>query len=239
MVKAIIKRTSLTSNESYWQEYSVALDERDNHTVLGLLKFIQSELDSSLGFDYSCRFERCGLCGVIVNGKAGLACCTSCTSQMRIEPLHNLPVVRDLVIDRRFLFPLLKKMQPVSRTAQHEDGFNRILTDWKYYTALAKCNECLCCVSNCPQYDYSCKDFAGPFMFVKLAQLICSDDDIQKLQDTASHFGISECLQCQQCHCPSGIPVFEAALHPFIESSLRDPHAKTTTISLSENNIHP
>lgn len=217
MIKAVIRRTDLTSGEYYWQEFNLPWDTADNHTVLGLLNYLQTTQDDSLGFDYACRFERCGLCGMVVNGEAGLACRIACRSEMRIEPLRNLPLVRDLVIDRRFILPLLKKIPPQGKhPLEGQENFRKVTT-WKYYSTLAKCNECLCCLSNCPQYDYKKTDFGGPFLFVKLAQLIYREKDLQDLKDVARQLGIKQCLQCRRCLCPAGIPVFETAIEPFLE----------------------
>ena len=44
----------------------------------------------------------CGSCGMMVNGKPKLACKTflrDYSGHMRIEPLANFPIERDLVVD--------------------------------------------------------------------------------------------------------------------------------------------
>lgn len=55
-------------------------------------------IDDTLGYSYACRFQRCGLCGLVVNNKDNLACITVCREDMEIEPLRNLPIVRDLCV---------------------------------------------------------------------------------------------------------------------------------------------
>ena len=76
-------------------------------TLLGCLTKIREQQDPTLCFTSACRHAICGSCAVQVNGSAFLACETQLdslldtfgTDELSLEPLNNLPVVRDLVVD--------------------------------------------------------------------------------------------------------------------------------------------
>ena len=71
--------------------------------VLDALNYIKDQLDGSLSFRWSCRMGVCGSCGMTVNGEPKLTCATFLAHYLpgpiRIEPLKNFPIVRDLVIE--------------------------------------------------------------------------------------------------------------------------------------------
>src|SRR6202048_4188167 len=71
--------------------------------VLDGLNYIKDELDGTLSYRWSCRMGICGSCGAMVNGEPKLTCDTFLTDYapgpLRIEPLANFPVIRDLVVD--------------------------------------------------------------------------------------------------------------------------------------------
>ncbi|MGE5483465.1 MAG: 2Fe-2S iron-sulfur cluster-binding protein [Ignavibacteriales bacterium] len=87
-----------TSNESRFDTYYVPYDP--GLTVLDVLKRIYLTQDASLAFRHACDCSYCGVCGVKVNGRPVLACKTLMTQHMRIEPLKQSKVIRDLVIQQ-------------------------------------------------------------------------------------------------------------------------------------------
>ena len=76
---------------------------RKDWVVLDGLNHIKDHLDGTLSFRWSCRMGICGSCGMTVNGEPKLTCATFLTDYapgpIRVEPLRNFPVVRDLVVD--------------------------------------------------------------------------------------------------------------------------------------------
>src|SRR5919204_5752038 len=71
--------------------------------VLDALNYIKDTLDGTLSYRWSCRMGICGSCGMTVNGQPKLTCATFLTDYapgpVRVEPLRNFPVVRDLVVE--------------------------------------------------------------------------------------------------------------------------------------------
>src|SRR5919112_170446 len=74
-------------------------------TVLDALIRIKNEQDGSLSLRYSCRSAICGSCAMDINGTEKLACRTAVRKEwerhgaIKIAPLNNLPVIKDLVVD--------------------------------------------------------------------------------------------------------------------------------------------
>ena len=56
---------------------------------------------TDLAYRWFCGSKMCGTCAVRMNGREVLACWEAVEPVMTIEPLRNLPVIRDLVVDRR------------------------------------------------------------------------------------------------------------------------------------------
>lgn len=89
--------------------YEVPYQEGD--TVLqALLNIYESQ--EPIAFRYGCRFKKCGLCAMEINGRPRLACRTPLKDGLTVKPLRSLPVIRDLVIDRDPAFRVLIPLQP-------------------------------------------------------------------------------------------------------------------------------
>ncbi len=202
----------------------------DGATILQALQYIYECLDPTLAFEYSCRYGRCGLCGVIVNERPVLACTAFIrTAEINIKPLANLPRVRDLVIDRTLLDAFLKEhgiyFAANAGEAAAASGSVNTSPDFKPVMVpgglvkLSGCLECLCCHSACSSLDPGgdkLENFAGPYIFLKLAQLHLDPRDHVDRKDQARRFGIEKCLSCKGCYCPQGIPVYREAIQPLL-----------------------
>ncbi len=218
MIRVKIRRSDPINGAGQWQEYIVPLDAGENHSVLGVLHYIYRNIDDTLGYSYACRFQRCGLCAMVINNRAALACITLCGEDIEIGPLRNLPQVRDLVIDRRFLLTELRRYKLLPRMqAGEENGLFARRAIVQNYQHLVKCRECLCCLSSCPRYDYrnaSC--FGGPLLFVKIAQLAYQEDNLGGRIELLRDVGLEQCRTCGKCVCPVGVPIYRTAIKPFL-----------------------
>src|SRR3989304_4595515 len=85
------------------KDYRLDIGWREN-PVLDPLFQIKKELDGSLTFRYSCRSAICGSCSMVINGQEKLACKTMVVHEIRkhgqivIQPLRQMPVLRDLAV---------------------------------------------------------------------------------------------------------------------------------------------
>ena len=88
-------------SEPTFQTYEVPL--RKDWVILDALNYIKDYLDGTLSFRWSCRMGVCGSCGMMVNGTPVLTCATFLETfapgPIRVEPLANFPVQRDLIIE--------------------------------------------------------------------------------------------------------------------------------------------
>jgi len=127
-----VRRQASRESLPTYQTYTVEADPNTS-TVLDILHKIQWDQDGSLGFRRNCRNVICGSCSMRVNGKAGLACQKLVSEvfasidrpTLLIEPMGNLPVIKDLIVDmtkfwqksiRMFLLLLAKSLsKPLGR----------------------------------------------------------------------------------------------------------------------------
>jgi len=109
------------------------LDAPPGTTVLSALFQVRREQDSSLGFRFSCRGAVCGACAMTINGRCALACRTQIASlgtpEVVIEPLPNLDVVRDLIVDMRPFWEKYRRVQPWLHVAVESEGSKKSLAE--------------------------------------------------------------------------------------------------------------
>jgi fumarate reductase iron-sulfur subunit len=149
------------------QEYDVPL--RKDWAVLDGLNHIKDHQDGTLSYRWSCRMGICGSCGMTVNGEPRLTCATFLTDYdpgpVRVEPLSNFPLVRDLVIEIGDFLRKLPRVKPwIIR------GEDKPVADGEYlqtpeqmdaYKQYSMCINCMLCYSACPVYGLD-PDFIGP-----------------------------------------------------------------------------
>jgi fumarate reductase iron-sulfur subunit len=149
------------------QEYDVPL--RKDWAVLDGLNHIKDHQDGTLSYRWSCRMGICGSCGMTVNGEPKLTCATFLTDYdpgpVRVEPLSNFPLVRDLVIEIGDFLRKLPRVKPwIIR------GEDKPVADGEYlqtpeqldeYKQYSMCINCMLCYSACPVYGLD-PDFIGP-----------------------------------------------------------------------------
>ena len=100
-------------------------------SLLDGLIWIQRNSDPTLAFRCACRVGMCGTCGVVVNGREGLACRTMARDLLdggaRVEPMRHMPVVRDLVTDGSAFYAKLRQVSP--RAPDPSDGARLAVID--------------------------------------------------------------------------------------------------------------
>lgn len=122
-------------------------------TVLEGLRWIKANADPSLAIRHSCFHASCGTCGVRVNGRESLACVTRLDElddgRVSIEPMANLPVLADLVVDMASFVDRFPSPHPSVRASDRPMAASRPeeAPDWERFE---DCIECGLCLSACP-----------------------------------------------------------------------------------------
>jgi succinate dehydrogenase / fumarate reductase iron-sulfur subunit len=133
-------------------------------TVLDALRWIQLHRDPSLMLRHSCLHASCGTCGVQVDGREQLGCVCRVADlgdEITVEPLANLPVLGDLVVDMGDFFARFPEPHPIIRS----------VADGEEYVRLEDCIECGLCLSACP-IAASSRHYAGPAALVAAERLL-------------------------------------------------------------------
>lgn len=142
-------------------------------TVLDALRWIQLHRDPSLTLRHSCMHASCGTCGVRVNGREELACVCALAEQgeeIRVEPLANLPVLTDLVVEMAPFYERFRAEHPIIRASEALPGA-RVPDGHDAYVRLESCIECGLCLSACP-VAATATDYLGPAALAAAARLI-------------------------------------------------------------------
>jgi succinate dehydrogenase / fumarate reductase iron-sulfur subunit len=220
----------------YWESFDVDLDP--TLSVLDGLLQAKDRDDGSLAVRCSCRAAICGSCGVKINGQSTLACKTMLEeaqayaeshtvgaqtdgdatagngkTEIVVEPMGNMPVIKDLVTDmesthwtkiRRVTPWLLPEGDPPEREyiVPPESMID--------VTQSMACIQCGACVSACLSMEAD-PEFIGPAALAKAYRFVGDPRDAQtreRLHDLAQDpHGIYDCTHCFSCidACPKGV----------------------------------
>ncbi len=198
-----------------FQEYEVPCPKE--WVVLDGLNYVKDRLDGTLSYRWSCRMGICGSCGMTVNGEPKLTCATFLADYapgpVRVEPLQNFPVVRDLVVE---IGDFMRKLVRVKPWIVRED--EKPLSEGEYlqtpqeledYQQFSMCINCMLCYAACPIYGLD-QEFIGPAA-IALAQRYNLDTRDQGAAERhellSQHEGIWGCTFVGECTevCPKNV----------------------------------
>ena len=115
------------AQDPVFQRYEVPY--REDWVVLDAINYIKDYLDGTLAYRWSCRMGVCGSCGMMINGVPRLSCATFLKEfqphPIRVEPLANFPVHRDLVIAMDDFMDKLPRVAPW--IVRENEGFYALL----------------------------------------------------------------------------------------------------------------
>ena len=219
--------------------------------VLDALIHVAEHFAPDLAYRWFCGSKMCGTCAIRMNGREVLACWESVEPEMILEPLRNLPVVRDLVVDRAPYEARVAAFEPWLVRDQEYAGFPEPLThkQMKDASKALDCISCMACFSACPVIGLgSLTDFAGPAPLVQLAQTaLDARNDPNKVASALEHAGIFNCVSCYKCEevCPAKIPIVSHVIEPLkAQTAALRPHLAKhsltfTSIIASRGKIDP
>jgi fumarate reductase iron-sulfur subunit len=201
--------------EPSFQAYEVPC--RKDWVILDGLNHIKDHIDGTLSFRWSCRMGVCGSCGMTVNGEPKLTCATFLADYapgpVRVEPLRNFPIIRDVIVDISDFMQKLSAVKPwIIRDAEKplaEGEYRQTPEQLDEYKQFSMCINCMLCYSACPVYGLD-PEFIGPAA-IALAQrynLDSRDQGARQRHEVLSkHVGIWSCTFVGDCTkvCPKHV----------------------------------
>src|SRR5437773_2528994 len=202
-------------SETTFDEYEVPCPK--DWVVLDGLNHIKDKLDGTLSYRWSCRMGICGSCGMTVNGEPRLTCATFLSQYgggpVRVEPLRNFPVIRDLIVDIGDFMRKLVSVKPWIVRAEEkplsEGEYRQTPQEMDEYKQYSMCINCMLCYAACPIYGLD-PTFIGPAA-IALAQRYNLDGRDQgaeeRLEILSQHEGIWGCTFVGECTevCPKHV----------------------------------
>lgn len=206
-----------------FKTYKVPIEE--GMVVLDAIHYIQAHEDSELAVRWNCKAAKCGSCSAEVNGRPSLMCKTRMDhfadgEEIRVEPLHTFPVIKDLVTDVSWNYEVNKKIPGFTPAPD---------ADWTFYQEdiervqeFRKCIECFLCQDVCHVLrDHDRKDaFFGPRYLVRTAGLEMHPmDTLNRSEFVKDQEGIGFCNITKCCTevCPESIHITDNAIIPLKE----------------------
>jgi fumarate reductase iron-sulfur subunit len=176
-----------------------------SQTVLDAVTHIQRVLDPTLAYRFACRVGMCGSCAMTVNGVARWTCRThidkavNSKNEITIEPLRNLPVIRDLVTDMSGFFDKWAKARGSFEGGRtRNDDFARVSPASearKQIDAGIECIGCAVCYSSCDVVSWN-PDYLGPAALNRAWTLIKDERDSKKIERLRAVAGDAGCHSC-------------------------------------------
>ncbi len=203
-------------SDGSFQTYRVP--RRDSQTVLDVVTHVQREIDPSLYYRFACRVGMCGSCAMTVNGKPRWTCRTLVSrvekgNAIRIAPLANLPVIRDLACDMTVFFDKWRRASGrFVPTVPGARGFERIppaSSARRAADAGLECIGCGVCYAACDVVAWR-PDYLGPAALNRAWTLVNDARDGDRrghLAATAAAAGCHACHSHQSCaaYCPKAL----------------------------------
>jgi fumarate reductase iron-sulfur subunit len=196
------------------------VEEAEGMTLFIALNEIRANFDPSLQFDFVCRAGICGSCGMLINGRPGLACRTltrDLGSEITLAPLPVFELIGDLSVNTgKWMRGTAERLETWIH-AQGETDPCAIEAPMAPELAeaiyeLDRCIECGCCVAGCGTAHMR-DDFVGAVGLNKIARFRLDPRDTRSDEDyfelIGDDSGVFGCMSLLACHdvCPKGLPL--------------------------------
>lgn len=205
--------------DRHYDDFAVEVPE--NAMVLDALIAIRENVDETLAVRCSCRSSICGSCAVRVNGQATLACNTKLErvapdgETITVEPMGNMPVLKDLIVDLEVHWNKVKAVTPWIRPEGPAPQREYIVGNEHMLNLIntVQCILCGACVSDCTSLEVD-TNFLGPAALAKAYRFVGDPRDGHKqdrLETYTGPGGMWDCTHCYKCVevCPKGVAPME------------------------------
>ena len=203
-----------------------AVPRRLNQTILDVVTEIQRDQDPTLSYRFACRVGMCGSCAMVVNGRPRWTCRTRVSQAagadgtLRLEPLRNFTVVKDLAVEMTAFFDKWRDAQgyfdPGGTPAADFAVVPPATRERRAADAAIECIGCGICYSACDVVAWD-RDYLGPVALNRAWTLV---NDVRDAGNDARIDAVSGSAGCHACHshmnctefCPRGIaPTYSIA----------------------------
>jgi succinate dehydrogenase / fumarate reductase iron-sulfur subunit len=209
-----------SAEPAYWADFDVDLPPE--RSVLDGILQVKDREDASIAIRCSCRAAICGSCGVRINGKSALACNTpigdaaeqALDGAITVEPMGNMPVIKDLVVDMEAVhWKKVRRVVPWLLPGEAPPEGQEYIVPAEAMldvTQAMACIHCGVCVSACLSMEVD-PDFIGPAALAKAYRFVGDPRDGEqeaRLTDLAEDpHGIYDCTHCFACVevCPKDV----------------------------------
>ncbi len=197
--------------------------QHDSQTVLDIVSWIQHNADPTLSYRFACRVGMCGSCAMMVNDEPRWTCRTHVNKvardgELKIGPLRNLPVVKDLATD---MDPFFDKW--TAAEAHHHPSADRhdlmAPVDMQSADRVAantaiECINCAVCYAACDTVAGN-PDYLGPAALQRAWTLIKDEKDSGREDILAAISGTGGCHNCHSIgsctqYCPNELDPLSA-----------------------------
>ena len=197
----------------YFQDFFYETDEKVS--VLEALMDIRNERDCSISMRYSCRESICGACAMVINGEFNLACRveihTLKSPLVVVEPLPNLEIQKDLVVDMAPFWRALSRVEPylysAGDTGEEKHMIEEEVMDEIYQ--YINCIMCGCCYSVCSVVTRDNR-YLGPAAMAKLYRFVKDPRDkrplsnLSRINNDQGLWGCDTIFRCNEV-CPKNV----------------------------------
>jgi succinate dehydrogenase/fumarate reductase iron-sulfur protein len=210
------------------------IEVKKGMTILDALFQVQDKMDPSLSFRYSCRGAVCGSCSMLINKEPRLACRTQLSdvkkedmklktfprlsetpkgwnpeTEILIEPLPNMPVLKDLVVDMSKFYDALTTMALWIDPVESDEAHHQSIEQRKKIERYVNCILCAICYGSCP-VNAANSEYIGPaalakaFRFSEDSRVANSDRYIQAAKVANGAPLCDLIMNCVKA-CPKGV----------------------------------
>ncbi len=199
------------------------LQETMGMTLFIALNQIREKFDTSLQYDFVCRAGICGSCGMLINGRPGLACRTltkDLDAEIVLNPLPGFELIGDLSVNTgKWMRGMSEQLETwIHKAKDEEDVDTRLLEEVvdpdviDEIFELDRCIECGCCVSACGTYRMN-ENFIGAVGMNKVVRYMTDPKDVRTHDDmfelVGDEEGVFGCMSLMGCDdvCPKELPL--------------------------------
>ncbi len=196
---------------------------RANQTVLDVVSEIQRHHAPDLAYRFACRVGVCGSCAMTVNGVPRWTCRTHVNrvaapnsdggGALTVEPLRNLPRIRDLACDMAPFFDKWKaaggRFEGSATRADLPAGVNPASANRRASDAGIECINCAVCYAACDVVTWDA-EYLGPAALLRAWTLVNDERHQARRATLDKAMGRGGCASCHtqgscMAHCPVGL----------------------------------